>query len=183
MSKQVIWAIVGVIVIVLAGWYVMSNPQLGGNLNGETATSTATTTPSASGNAYSFKDLMGFSGSQKCVINSPVGSTVGSGTVYVSSGKVRGDFVVDASGQSVTAHMISDGTNTYTWMDGFTTGYKMPMMTGSTNSAAPTQGVDVNQKLNYNCGSWTVNNTVFTPPTSVTFMSPEAMMAPVKAGY
>ena len=130
------------------------------------------TTGGSTTSEKSLKELVTSGASQQCTFNNP-DSKESMGTVYVSGGKVRGDFTVSVQGKDMTTHMIGDGTNSYIWTDGQTTGIKMAFdpATEVQNSNTPTQsnGVDVNAKMNYNCESWTADQSKFEVPTTVTF--------------
>src|ERR1700682_5384231 len=79
---------------------------------------------SVSGSPRSLKDLLGLGGSQQCSFSDASGN---SQIIYVSNGKVRGDFM-SGTGQSVMkSHMIVDGQTSYLWVDGQNTGFKMTL--------------------------------------------------------
>ena len=69
----------------------------------------------------SFFDFFSMAGSQKCTFSDSTNNS--SGTVYVSGGKMRGDFQSSNNGKTNSSHMINDGTYVYIWTDGQTNGY------------------------------------------------------------
>ena len=130
-------------------------------------------------NQKSLRDLISSGQAQKCTFKDKSASINVEGTAYVASGKMRGDFNSVAGEKNIMMHMIVDGKTSYTWMDNQTTGYKM--IFDLAKLVAPTgnqQSVDVNKVIDYNCSSWTVDNSVFTPPANVKFSETGAMTAP-----
>lgn len=116
----------------------------------------------------SLRDLLGLGKSQKC--------TFDKGTVYLSSGKVRGDFE--------GSHMIVDGNTNYIWMDnqkeGFKTIFDLNATTSTSASPDTKTNFDYNQKSDYKCESWTSDSTMFVVPTTITFQDMSKLTAPVK---
>ncbi len=168
-NKKVIAGVILLLVLIILGaGYFFFSPK-------KTASPTTENNPVASA-PKSLNELLGLGTSQKCTFSSVNGSDTTSGTVYVAGGKMRGDFTSNVSGQSTSSHMIVDGTTSYTWMDGQSTGYKMTFNpeTGATPSATgsqTSQGPDLNQKSDYNCSAWTADSSLFTLPADVKFMS------------
>ncbi len=118
------------------------------------------------------KDLLGLGSAQKC--------TYTGGTVYVASGKVRGDFGVTESGKTINSHMIVDGTTSYIWTDGEKTGFKMTFNPDATSAPAPSMSpsaaeagqsgaMEAEQPQDYKCESWASDPTMFTLPKDITF--------------
>jgi len=178
MSKKVI---IGVVVIVLlligGGVYVLSsknkskspsigesNPQTNAGQN-----ATGQTTP------RSLKDILTAGIPQKCTYSDVTDSVNTEGTTYIADGKVRADFSSTVEGKTTAGHTIYDGKTSYVWMDGSSTGFKMeidtsaPAPTGSTPSSQ--EGLDLNKSIDYSCGAWLPDTTLFTPPSDVTFSS------------
>lgn len=131
----------------------------------------------------SLKDLMTKGISETCTYSNDKGN----GTVYVNSGKVRGDFNVEVSGQTQKSHMIIDGNTSYIWLDGQSSGYKMTFdpnqvqATDASVTSTPQEGVSANEVMNYNCKPWVVDKTLFNLPSDVDFiefMAPTGMMQP-----
>ena len=173
MNKNVLIAIAVVVLLALGGAYFLygrpSSPL--------TSTSGTPTTSSAK---KSLKDLIALGSSQQCKFQDAAGN---SGTMYVSGGKSRGDFTSTANGATVGSHMLYDGQAMYIWMDGQSQGYKSTLdATSAPDSAAGSQAMDVNQALDYDCSSWSVAATSFTPPAGIEFLDASAMLAPGTPG-
>lgn len=122
------------------------------------------------------KELL-LGGSQTCTysIAMDTGGTT-SGTVYISDGKVRGDFTI-SGGESGTydGSMIQDGLYMYTWSSLMPQGMKIAITqemrdgTDAGSTASGQTGLDLNQKVEYKCQPWTVDSSKFTPPSNITF--------------
>src|ERR1035437_9338850 len=107
MNKKVL-AIVAILVVLVGGYGAyrvykhfkrLAAPVV------QTQTSGTSETPS------SLKDLLSKGIAQSCTFSSDASS----GTVYVSSGKVRGDFGTTVDGNVTKSHMIVDGNTSYIW--------------------------------------------------------------------
>lgn len=141
------------------------------------ASPTPSTQPEASGSTLmSLKELMA-GGSQTCTYTSviaDVGTTTG--TVYVNGGKMRSDFTISGDDKAtIDGSVISDGAYLYTWNSMVSQGMKIAitdqMKASATSSAAagkPT-GVDLDQKIDYQCQPWIADSGKFVPPATITF--------------
>jgi hypothetical protein len=80
--------------------------------------------------------------------------------------------------------MISDGKDSYMWMDGQTSGYKMKFDDSAKPAANTTQnsGVDPNKNMDYKCSNWSADGSLFTLPSNVQFQDMSAMMGGAGAG-
>jgi hypothetical protein len=140
-------------------------------------------------------DFFSMSGSQRCTFSDI--SNNSSGAVYVGDGKMRGDFRSTDNSKTTASHMINDGTYVYVWTDGQKNGYKMSTaivkkeesqvtLTPENNApseAQPSSGpVNMNQQSSYSCGPWSVDASMFTVPTNVTFTDYSSMMQKVTPG-
>ncbi|RJR15044.1 hypothetical protein C4579_03180 [Candidatus Microgenomates bacterium] len=179
MNKTVM-AVVGIAVVgaLAAGAYFMlkpsstsptgSNPLIPGQANN-----------AAMGNSSSFRSLMNLVGNQRCTFSDDMGN---SGVVYGSSGSVRGDFQGTTANNSIQTHMISDGNMMYLWFDGESSGFKgsladIESMNAQTQGSTKSQkSVDLDKQVDYDCQGWTVDNSLFVPPSNVTFTDYSQMM-------
>ena len=183
MNKAIWWIIV--IVVVAGGIYYSTTKSAPTEpaapaSEGAAGQGTFNTAPPTSGQ-QSLAGLMALGTAQQCAFSQNVVGSSNSGTVYVSAGKVRGDFTSVADGQTTQAHMISDGQDVYTWIEGINLGFKATMSEGqaATPGTPASGGVDVNQQLNYDCSPWSVDNSKFAVPTSIQFNAMGAgMMTP-----
>ena len=135
----------------------------------------------------SLSGLLALGKSQKCTFRSSAETADSSGVVYISGGKVRGDFdsttKVGTNVSTVKSHMITDGDEIRVWSDGEEMG--MLMKTAQAPSGAVDTQVqntapmplDMNDSsVDYDCDMWVADASVFTPPSSVTFQSIDDMM-------
>lgn len=163
--KYLIAIIVAVVVVGGGVYYFMSS----GSGSGTMATSTKDTisVDQATGTG-SLKSLLGMSGSQQCTVSHATASSESSGTVYVSGGKLRGDFSAQAAGQTFKAHLVVRDGQAHTWIDGVPTGFTASVDTASASSQ--NQSVSVDQDVDYDCQPWSVDQSMFELPTGIEFM-------------
>lgn len=106
-----------------------------------------------------------------------------SGTFYISGEKMRGDMQTQVVSTEQSSHLIRDTEYQYMWSDGTNQGVKMKISEIETVQTTPSTlkgstvttttivppSVDNNTDYDYDCKSWSVDNSKFTPPSSVTF--------------
>ena len=120
---------------------------------------------------------------QRCEVKFNQDNAQSQGTVYVGNGKMRTDSTATVAGKSIVSHMILDGNTIYTWVDGQTTGFKMQVTPTEAEKSQASQQKPVNleQKVDYSCEGWSVDNSLFTPPSNVTFSDFSSLMPKVPA--
>ena len=168
MDKKILIIVVAIILFLLGGGAVM---MFMGNRSATAPTNTIV--PEANTNQdisqaspRSLKDLLTAGIPQQCTFS----DVNVSGTTYIQGGKIRGDFATTAEGATSTGHMIFDGTTSYVWMDGAPTGFKMDINPADVaDSQKSQQGLDINKAIDYNCSAWSADQTVFVPPSNITF--------------
>lgn len=115
----------------------------------------------------SLKGLLSSKTPQKCTFKDETGNE---GTVYVSGGKMKGDFTSTIDGKTTMTHVIVDGSTMYGWTDGQTTGYKFAFDPEDVEEAKEqAESIDLNKEVDYNCSPWIVAGNTFTPPSNVNF--------------
>jgi hypothetical protein len=133
----------------------------------------------------SLKALMASGSAQKCEVNFSNNNVSSQGTIYVAGGKMRGDFSAQNDGKTESTHMINDGTNVYTWVDGMSMAMKMSVsamqnmqaQASPSGTPAPQQhSIDPNANYQYNCSPWSEDSSTFTPPTNINFTDDSQMM-------
>lgn len=186
MKTEYVVGAVAVILIALVAWFFVSK-------NTSSLPSTAATQQeSQEMSSGSLAALAARGGSWKCDVSQTSGTDSTNGTVYVSGGKVRGDFTSKtASAGAVESHMISDGASVYVWSSMMPTGIKMKATQNApTDQPQGSQQDFYNQNYDYKCAAWTEDSAQFTLPTGITFNDMSGMMpgaaangsADVKAG-
>lgn len=162
MNKKVILIVVVLILFLIGGYFFLTKkPAL---VVAPGTTQEPDTSPS------SLKELISKGIAQSCTYSNEVSS----GTVYVSGEKVRGDFNTTIDGKITKSHMIVEGNTSYLWSDGQASGIKMTFdasATPSAEGATTPVGFDAGANMNYKCGAWIVDSSVFTLPTDVKFMT------------
>ena len=140
-----------------------------------------TTSGQESGSAMnSIVDLLTGGQTVTCTFSSPVDENgySGKGTIYISSGNMRGDFETTMDGKITNMSMIRKGSDNYIWGDGMETGMKMTIapedLTKKTDEA--NKYVDLNKKVDYKCSPWGVDQSKFTPPSNIKFTDFSKMM-------
>ena len=180
--------IIGVIILllILAGLsfkfvpsllkYSQPNNSMQDNSSENTNANSKNTAPKKS----TLTQLMGLGKNSVCTFSINVGSKM-TGKTYVTSNKMRTDFdATTPEGQKISTSMIKDGDWLYSWTSASSQGVKMkvPAVMESTKSTETNNGTgnniyqnfDPNLEMNYDCKAWVVNSSMFTPPSSVTFM-------------
>jgi len=101
------------------------------------------------------------------------------GTIYMSAGNIRANFNVTASdGKQSQGSMIRSGNTNYIWGSSFPEGIKMTMSLQELSGRQQTeqQFINPNLKTNYDCSSWTADDSLFNPPSNVKFMDISQVM-------
>ena len=99
-----------------------------------------------------------------------------SGTVYLSNGRMSGDFTLTTPGQEpVNSHVINDGQYQYSWQEGDEEGYKLSLDQSDQQMADDSQeqgedGVNQDQNFDFNCQNWNVDEGRFVPPSNINFI-------------
>lgn len=169
MKNNLAVAVIGLALVVGGfGWWIATTPKVASNLNKEAGTTTSQKI--ASENKLSLQDLISSKKSQKCVVKQSSGVATSEGVVYTAGGKIRGDFSSLSAGQKVTTHLIIANNLTYTWIDGLPTGFKAPVAVDAKSLGAASQGVDIDQELDYDCSPWSPDQSLFNLPKNVQFL-------------
>jgi len=184
-KNAVIVAVVVLLVVLVGGYYFMKK--------GPSKPSTTSNTASQDSSPKSLKDLLMSGIAQKCTFSSTTSTGSSDGTTYMASGKVRGDFSMTTDSKTTKSHMIVDGKTSYIWTDGQTTGFKttIPDETAATpgsqttNATVNNSASSFDQKADYKCEAWSVDQSLFILPTGVTFKDMSVLipsMAPTTSG-
>lgn len=177
MSKTVIGIVVAVLVIAAGGWYYISGSRGNSMMMADSSQSERGT----------IKDLMSRT-STKCTVSNVTANSESSGVVYVGQGKMRGEFktVTKSPDMTIESYMISDGEYMYSWSDAMPQGVKLPIastqMSDQPNAPKSEQVEMYNAEVSYDCDSWSVDESQFEIPSSVTFVDMSSMLQGVGAG-
>jgi len=160
MNKKVVAAVIVVLVLLLAGFLYMrkGSPSV--------APQMPTANQTSENPATTLRGLISKGVAQSCTFS----ANNTQGTMYISGGKVRGDFSSNVNGTVTASHMIIASNTSYLWMDGSSKGIKMSFDPNAQPSATPASGsFDASATMNYKCGVWLTDSAMFTLPTGVTF--------------
>ena len=137
MNKNILWGSIGVVVVVLFVWLIISNGNRSADTvqsdtvvqNTESGTVTKNTVTTNTTNTIkstpteTFTNILPKLGNYQCDYEEVTQSTRSTNTVYLSDGKMRAEFRSrDSVGNSTGSIMVYDGVNLYTWTEGKTTG-------------------------------------------------------------
>lgn len=178
MNSKMIGGIIVVLVIVAGIFLFTRNKSNDSKVEGDQMS--ASSAASVSKESGSIKSLIAAGKSQKCTFSTAKDNVSSEGTIYVGSGKMRGDFSVNTSESK--SHMINDGTTSYMWTDDGKVAMKMAFDPKSVDKAADSnakQSVDVDQNYDWSCESWKADNSKFDLPSGVTFMELPSLPAGV----
>ena len=196
MNNKIIVGIIAVAVVLGGVWYSFSNSTGGNGGWVSTATTTlpvSTSTQQTTTKKSSTSNTAGSGAVKKSVtpvkiagvgplsylfdLKQPLVCSVKttiyvkrSGTMYVADRKMRGNFTSYINGMLTNTSMIDDGAYLYVWKNGASTGLKLLATISVSGSViASNGGFDPSTDLSFACNTWTKNENVFVPPTSVSF--------------
>ncbi len=179
MNKTI--GIIVAIIIIAGGAFLLMNKKSNDSATKDSSESMSSESMSEQ-DTSSLKALMSSGKSQKCTFSMDENGSTGTGTFYVSNGKSRGDITATVSGKSTTTHMISDGTTSYVWFDGSSTGFKAAVNGDDLKAAQSQQAVDPNKNYNFKCSDWTADSSMFITPSNVEFKEFNLPVTPSTSG-
>jgi hypothetical protein len=159
-KNQIIIGIVVLIVIVGGAWFFLSRGGGGAVIPGTTTN-----------NPKTLAAMIAAGVPVQCTLAASEANGNMSGTFYVSDKNVRGDYTVNDGGEPMSGHMIVKGDTSYMWFEGAKTGFKMTAPKGETNvnTSAENQQFNPNEEMDFQCGAWVPNPSLFALPSGVTF--------------
>ncbi len=170
MSNKVLLSVLGVAVVVVGGYFILTSDKVEDNNdveNNEVA--------EQSGKKMAFSQFVKQGGSYKCEVEQSVNDFENSGTVYISGGNIAGQYNTIAEGRTIdTSFVLKDGYS-YTWSSfapnmGFKV--KMPDVEPGANTSIDATGTyswNADQIGEYNCEPWVYSSAQFDLPKGVTF--------------
>ncbi len=125
----------------------------------------------------SLSALMALSRNLECAVANDADQQFASeGTVFLSDGKIRGDFLTGPRGEQVLSSLIIRDNTMYLWstIDGETWGMKSSMDAATPDPATPQletqEPIGLEDDVRYDCKPWVgVDGSVFVPPGDVLF--------------
>lgn len=171
-NKQVVVGLVAAAVIILgAGFvYLFDKAKPATQPNSTVATQI---TPAKSSVAGTVADIFKTSKDEKCTFDSKTSDSETKGTIYATQNKDYGTFALTSSGKTTTNYVIRNANSFYIWGGSLPTGIKMTMsvddLAKNISSSQYSGSFNANQKVDYNCTNWTVDESLFTPPANIKF--------------
>lgn len=125
----------------------------------------------------SLSALLALSRNLECMVANDADPQFASeGTVFLSDGKVRGDFLTGPRGEQVLSSLIIRDNTMYLWstIDGETWGMKSDLSAGAPEAETPAletqEPIGLEDNVRYDCKPWVgVDGSVFVPPGDVLF--------------
>lgn len=156
MNKSALIGGVIVLIIIVILVSVLNNQNPGNN----------TAAVIESNKSSSMRDLLSISNPQKCEFEDTISDVEIHGVVYVADGKMRSDVESTMQGQHATSHMIILDNILHSWVDAFPSGIKMTF--GGTASDE-VMGFNPDEKVDFSCEDWSVDESLFVLPSDITF--------------
>lgn len=176
MQKNLLLVIGLVAAAGIAAFLWLKKPALNGTMSGSETVSA------------NFAQLMALGKNYTCTFDSTdedAGSRT-SGTVYVaeSGDKLNGVFTMHSETETEKQmYVIRDGEYNYMWSSDMEQGYKVKinpeddqLFAGQTDDSDESTSFDENQQVDFHCRPWSVDNSMFVPPSTVQFMDMSAHM-------
>lgn len=181
-NKQALIGIIAAAIILLGagGVFLYTQNKPASNQPSSTTTvgdeeSTKETTMS-----NSLTDLLSSGKTQKCTFSYSDENGGTEGTVYVNNQNMRADLNITTADKKVSQmNMIRKGDDSYVWGGGFPggTGLKMTLSAEElSGNEEINKSFDTSKKADYDCSGWTVDSTVFVPPSNIKFQDLSGMM-------
>ena len=191
-KKSLYWIVGAVIVVVIVIIAISSGRSAPAQIspNPSSITSSSTSASGQSGQSgqvtaiaarQDIHELISSGATEVCTFSIVATATTSSlsGTIYMDSGNMRGDFSkTDVSGKTTSSHMIISSGTVYLWSDALTKGVKLLWSVAASSSAmlGKTGGIDIDQPTDYSCAVRTPDQSEFIIPTDTTFTDITAMM-------
>ena len=117
-------------------------------------------------------------GAYTCTVNQSVQNMETKGIVYISGDSVSGNFSTNVGGMNISSMFIIKDGYSYSWSSAAPTmGIKTKIAAQGNSGTKNTAGMAGSYSWNseqigdYSCEPWTVDQSKFVPPATVTFTS------------
>lgn len=175
MNKKMLGILVGMLVVAGIVAYVLTTDKDKNEVASKTSEQNIVQEKSDSMKPKSLKEMLSYSGSQKCEFKNTDENYSSEGVVYVVNGKMRGDFISKTAQITTTSHMVAKDNTFYMWEDGTNNGFKASINRMS-EPGENQNSVDVNKQMDFSCESWMENSSKFELPSGVEFKDLNAIM-------
>jgi hypothetical protein len=180
MTKIIMWVVV--LGVLAGGGYFLSKGNSTKEVQSTTTETSSGTPEEATQKKMAFSSfLKNDQGSYQCTVKQYMDDFGSEGIVYVSAGKIRGEFTTVAEGKNLETSIIVDNGYQYVWSSAMQNGFKMklPESTTTSTTGASTSGTyswNAEQIGDYDCTPWTVEQSKFIPPSTIVFTDMSAMV-------
>lgn len=126
------------------------------------------------GKKIAFSELIAQGGTYQCTVKQYVNETESTGTVFLHKDHVRAEFATAVQGMNINTTMIVRDGYTYTWTStmpnkGFKSKAVQVVGGDAVVGTAGTYSFNSTQIGDYDCQDWTLDESKFTLPSTVTF--------------
>lgn len=167
MSKKVVLIAIAALVAAAAVVAIVLVVTKKDSNQANTATvSTAQKTEATAVNG-SISSLLAKNEARVCTYSTTTDGDEAKGTAYFANGKLRMNYTSTSEGKSTSGSMIVNGDTQYIWDTNTKQGFKFAFKVSEPTTSSDTQGVDVNKSLDFSCKSWSVDESLFSPPSDV----------------
>lgn len=172
MQKTII-SLVILVAVVAGGYLVIKNgkrtesvPTVDTEVSSQAQENTSEST---AGKKMAFSEFIKQGGSYKCDVKQYMNDFENSGTVYISNGKISGEYSTVAEGMNIKSNFIISDGYSYGWSSALPNmGMKVKIVSNA-DGKGETYTWSADQVGDYNCEPWTPDESKFNIPTSVTF--------------
>lgn len=182
-QSTIVAGIIALLAIVFGLWYFMSpatttDDQMMATTTttttGTTGTNTTGTTPKKT--PVTFKSIFAQTANTQCDYAQTDTNSNGASVIYISGGKMHGEFRADINGAKTASIMIYNGGYLYSWKEGATVGTKasiksladLPAVIPTDLTSGAILGTG-SENVSWNCHAWNTDPKMFVLPTYVTF--------------
>ena len=177
MNTKIIGIVGGVIILGVIVWLAIGRAPAQPASNEPPGVPIVKDAQSTSG-PTSLKSLLALGFPQTCEFTRNDKGEETSGIIYTDGKQMRGDFDTIGEGKTIRSHMIVDNETIYAWTEGDNVGIKMEL-NATPDGDRSTQGVDVDEQLDYRCRTWPTDSSLFRLPDDVEFTDFRAMLPSV----
>ncbi len=122
--------------------------------------------------------------SVRCTFTTDYEGVQSEGELWYSDERMRVESITQTAGETLTSSMINDGEQTYVWGSNAAGVQGMVFPSDMSDTTTPeaydnpqaNPGVSMDQRVSYDCESWSVDNSLFVPPSDVDFVDMGRMM-------
>ncbi len=180
-KKKGLLIVIAVAIVLVGILYLFRSKTVSNSSMANETSTTSSSNPNGSGQTtVGMKSTLGGifdePGSYQCDYEQVSGSSRSTNVVYISNGKLRGEFRTRSSTATTASLMVYDGVNLYVWTEGQSTGkVSQPKTIKDLPSVIPediTSGKILGSSANnvsWNCHAWSKDATKLVKPSYVTF--------------